>query len=157
MGTARDDHSGMLTKSQVGSLLATFHHIDGLLADIEDILDCAQTSSVLPQYLADFDAPTRDEIERQIRDFRAAMVAMLEKEGIRTHGREISALHAIASTVDFIELAIDDLRPERMRGYGEVSEASKRSLEEMAGKLAQLTKTLLRSTRHASAGRKKHA
>ncbi len=157
MGTPRNEDSGKLTKSQVGSLLATFHHIDGLLGDIEDILDCAETSSVFPQYVADFEPQARENIERQVQEFRVAMLSIVRKAGIASRRREISALHAIASTVDFIDLAIDDLRPERMRGYGEVSDATKRDLEEVATEMSQLANKLLRTTRHASTGSKKRA
>ena len=112
-----------LNDSQQRNLLNACKYMDGLLKDIEAALDPARTNSVFPKYTNDI-APTQKRmIGEYLARFRAQLLCVLAGQAIQVEEPRIKASHAIHTSLTFIEIAIEELSPGRMRGYGPVSEA----------------------------------
>jgi hypothetical protein len=147
MGATHDKADGGLNEAQVHHLLASFRHIDDLLKNIESILDCTQSRSPFPRYQLDVDPQLRVELEDQIRTLRGALVAILFQQSIPVPPPSISALHAIGTAADFVELAIDELRPKQMRAYGELANGTPKVLNGIVDELEQMAVNMMRAVK----------
>lgn len=123
-----------LRNAHVQGLLATFRHIDGLLAQIEDILRYDSTLA-LPIYEPDVPEELKSRVECKIEDFRSLMLSILARQQIAVSAPHISASHALETIADFVPIAIDELRPNNMLGHGALSETQKHALGEIANEL----------------------
>ncbi len=154
MGTAHEENEGRFNEAQINHLLASFRHVDGLLSSIERILECAQSQSPFPRYQLDVAPDMRSELEEQIRRLRALLVSILDRRQIPVPPPGIAASHAIATATDFIELAVDELRPKQMRAYGGLSEPAAAVLNGIVDELERMAVTMIRTAKN---GRKQVA
>ncbi len=117
------DAAPALNENHRRHLLASCQHIDRLLSDIDDIVTAAESASPFARYAADLPPA----LTRLLRDYivrlRTDMLRILERHDARPAGRRISAVHAIRTALGFVEVAVEELKPEHIRGYGEVPEA----------------------------------
>jgi hypothetical protein len=148
MGATHDKADGGLNEAQIHHLLASFRHIDGLLKNIEGILDCTQSRSPFPRYQLDIDPQLRLELENQIRTLRGALVSILLQQSIPVPPPSISALHAVGTAADFVELAIDELRPKQMRAYGKLANGTPEVLNGIVDQLEQMAVDMMRTVKN---------
>lgn len=133
------EHHITLNPSQRQRLLVTCKHIDKLLGNIEDTLNAAASKSVFPGYLGDITPQQRKTIEDYIAGLRQQLLQVLAKQSLAPEEPRISAGHAIHVDLTFIEIAIAELDPHYMRGYGAVSEQGATDLH---GVIAELQSTV---------------
>jgi len=104
-------------------LLASCQYIDRLLTDIDNIAAATETQSPFARYAADL-SPT---LKRLLRDYfvrlRTDMLRILQRHDALPAGRMISAVHAIRTALGFVEISIEELKPEHIKGYGQVPPA----------------------------------
>ena len=124
-----------LNEYQLRALLASCHHMDKLLTDIEDILGAPESKSVFPKYIDDLSPIQHRTIQDYIRQLRAQLLRVVAAQGIEPEKPKIAASHAVHATVTFVEIAIAELRPEKMRGYGQVSETARSDLNGLVQEL----------------------
>jgi hypothetical protein len=113
-----------LSDAQQRTLRNACKHMDGLLKDVEAALDTSRTSSVFPKYINDIASVQRKTIEEYLVRFRVQLLRVLAGQAIELEEPRIKASHAIHTSLTFIEIAIEELSPGRMRGYGPVSKAA---------------------------------
>lgn len=118
-------------------LRITCQHIDGLLSEIEAILGASDEKPPFPKYLPDLSAVQRKRIEHGIARLRAQLLQVLERNAIEVAPPSISAAHAIHSALTFAQIAVEELAPKRMRGYGEVSRRAAAELDHIVSKLLE--------------------
>lgn len=137
-----------LNASQRQRLLITCKHIDKLLADIEATLDASSSASVFPSYVADISLIQREMIEDYIARLRTQLLQVLAGQSLAPEPPHISAAHAIHVNLTFIDIAIAELAPHYMRGYGPVSEQGaadlKRIVTELESGVKELTEYMAR-------------
>jgi hypothetical protein len=75
-------------------------------------------------------------IMRQIIGFREQIGRTLHEQQILPARPLLSAQRALLTAILFAELAIEDLRPKKLKGYGEVSPASALELEDIVLKMS---------------------
>jgi hypothetical protein len=112
-----------LSEAQLRRLLISCQHMDKLLADIEDILNAPESTSAFPKYVDDLSPVQHKKIQDFIGQLRAQLLRAVARQGIAPERPRIAASHAIHAALTFIEIAIEELRPEKMRGYGQISPA----------------------------------
>jgi len=105
--------------------------MDGLLKDIESALDTRKTNSIFPKYIHDVRPEEQKTIELLLANFRAQLMAVLTSQSIEVEPPRIKASHAIHTSLTFIEIAIEELSPKRMGGYGPLSTAGASDLEQI--------------------------
>ncbi len=148
MATRRDDlaragpDAPRLNENHRRHLLASCRYIDRLLTDIDGIVTAADSQSPFARYASDL-SPT---LRKLLRDYfvrlRTDMLRMLERHGAMPDGDRISALHAIRTALGFVDISIEELKPQYMRGYGTVPEALEPELNGLAEELKSVVATL---------------
>jgi small GTP-binding protein len=131
---------------QKSRILAGVSYIDKLLVEMEEILS-ASSSAAFPKYKS----PLTPAQVRVIRDYtnrlRRQIAHVLKDLAIPLPAAKFDSAHAIRVTLQFIEVAIEELAPERLRGYGEVPAGLIRplagGLQEMKGIVRQLDSYLI--------------
>lgn len=139
-----------LRSAHVQGLLATFRHIDGLLAQIEEILRYDCSTPALPIYEPDVPEELKSRVECKIDDFRSLMLSILARQQIAMPAPHISASHALETIADFVPIAIDELRPNNMLGHGALSETQKHALGEIANELDRFAAQLIHSAKRGT-------
>jgi hypothetical protein len=120
-----------LNHAQQRNLHNACRHMDGLLKDIEIALDTRKTNSVFPKYIHDVCPEEQKTIEMHIARFRAQLMSVLASQSIEIEPPKITSSHAIHTSLTFIEIAIEELSPKRMGGYGPLSTAGANDLEQI--------------------------
>jgi GTP-binding protein EngB required for normal cell division len=111
---------GQLNEHQQTRLRVTCQYIDKLLGDAEDILHAATSQSPFPRYIADIAPAQIRVIEDHIRRLRSQLVRTLAWQQMRPTPPDIPATRAIRSNLTFVDIAIEELKPHYMRGFGAV-------------------------------------
>ncbi len=124
-----------LNPSQCQRLLVTCKHIDKLLGDIEETLNAAASKSAFPNYVDDISNLRRKTIEDYIARLRRHLLQVLASQGLAPEQPRIRASHSIDVGLTFIEIAIAELDPRYMRGYGPVSEKGATDLHGIVAEL----------------------
>ena len=114
----------VLNLYQERHLQVAVHEADRLLSDIEQVLNSAGSKSPFPKYVVDLTPAQRKTIEDYIGRIRARLVRVLEGQNIEPESPSIPATRAIHSALTFIDIAVEELKPRYMRGYGEVPPAA---------------------------------
>lgn len=143
-----------LNESQERHLRVVCQYVDRLFCEIESILASATSKSAFPQYISEISAEGRHAIENSIGEIRAELVRVLEGQNIAAEKAAIPDARAICATLDSIEIALDELRPKNMRGYGEVPEGAAKELERIAEELEEKVARLNRFVTTRGSGQK---
>ncbi len=131
-------------------LSVTCRHIDKLLADMESTLNVSMSKIAFPQYAADLAPAQRRVIEDYITRIRAQLIRVLEGQSIERPSADIPVSRSLHANLTFIDIAVEELKPEYMRGYGEVPAAAAVELNGIAGELQSLVRQLDNYLMHGS-------
>ena len=138
-----------LNEHQQRRLRVTCEHIDKMLSEVEEILNVASSKAAFPRYTLDISPVQRRTIEDYIARIRSQLVRVLDGQGIYGQRNPVSARHAIYTSLIFIDIVIEELKPRYMRGYGDVPESVARELNGIVGELEGL---VVRLNRYLGAG-----
>ena len=133
-----------LNPSQRQRLLVTCKHIDTLLGDIEGTLNAAAAKTVFPNYVSDVTAGQRTTIEEYVARIRGHLLQVLARQSLAPEKPHITATHSIHVNLTFVEIAIAELAPRHMRGYGPLSEQGAADLNGIVAELQSVVTELLR-------------
>jgi GTP-binding protein EngB required for normal cell division len=97
---------------------------------------------LIGKYRDDLVAVQRKVVQDYIARIRAQMSRVLEGQEIALPEPEISAIHSIRTTLAFVDVAVEELRPKYMRGYGKVPESVIPELNGIAGEFQGLVQKL---------------
>ncbi len=123
-------------------LSVTCRHIDKLLAEMESALNVSASKLAFPQYAADLSPAQRRVIEDYIGRIRAQLIRVLDGQGVERPTADIPVSRSLHSYLTFVDIATEELKPEYMRGYGEVPPAAAVELNGIAGELQGLVRQL---------------
>ncbi len=131
-----------LNPNQKRRLRVTCEHIDKLLSGAEAVLWESESKAAFPRHLFDISPKQRLVIEDYISTIRARLVQTLEGQAIPREPPSISATHALQADLTFVDIALEELRPRHMRGYGEVPARAGAELDGVVGELQGLVAKL---------------
>ena len=120
----------------------TCRHIDKLLAEMESTLNVSASKLAFPQYAPDLSPAQRRVIEDYIGRIRAQLIRVLDGQGMERPTADIPVSRSLHSYLTFVDIATEELKPEYMRGYGEVPPAAAVELNGIAGELQGLVRQL---------------
>jgi hypothetical protein len=129
------DRATTLNASQRQRLFVTCKHVDRLLGDLEETLNASATGSVFPEYVNDLTPVEQKTIEDHIARIRRQLLDVLVTQSLAPETPHISASHSLHVNLTFIEIAITELSPHYMRGYGPVSEQGGADLNQIIAEL----------------------
>ncbi|HET6215845.1 MAG TPA: dynamin family protein [Acidobacteriaceae bacterium] len=113
-------HPGQLNEHQQSRLRVTCQYIDKLLSDMEDILHAASSPSPFPRYIVDLNPAQIRVIEDHVRRLRSQLVHTLAWQEMKASPADIPATRAILTNLNFVDIAVEELRPRYMQGFGPV-------------------------------------
>ena len=131
-----------LNSNHARRLSVTCRHIDKLLAEMESALSMATSKLAFPQYAPDVGPAQRRVIEDYISRIRAQLVRVLDGQDIERPPSDIPVSRALHVNLTFVDIAAEELKPEYMRGYGEIPPTAAIELNGIAGELQSLVKQL---------------
>ncbi len=141
-----------LNPSQRQHLLVTCKHIDKLMGDIEQTLNAAASKSVFPNYVSDITPLQRKTIEDYIARIRGHLLQVLAGQSLSPEKPRISEAHSVNVNLTFVEIAVAELAPHYMRGYGPMSQEGAADLNGIVGELQSAVKELVRYVSQPRAG-----
>ena len=134
--------SSSLNSNHERRLSVTCRHIDKLLAEMESTLNVSASKLAFPQYAPDLSPAQRRVIEDYIGRIRAQLIRVLDGQGMERPPADIPVSRSLHSYLTFVDIATEELKPEYMRGYGEVPPAAAVELNGIAGELQGLVRQL---------------
>jgi hypothetical protein len=119
-------------------LLVSCQYIDGLLASIERALAGASLSP-FPKYSQDLTAEEQREMRQRVAQLRSQLVMFLKRRQIPIPPPSISARHSILTSLSYIDIAVEELKPQYLGGYGPVLPAL---VPELTSSVEELQRTV---------------
>jgi hypothetical protein len=136
-----------LNEAQQRHLGITCKYIDGLLCDIEHALHAPESESPFPHYVADVTPAQVRLIQDHIRSLRAQLLRTLDWQHMKPDPPEIPVSRLVITDLGFVEIAVDELRPRDMRGYGAVPEGAIGGLNQVVNELRALVRGMTHGLR----------
>jgi GTP-binding protein EngB required for normal cell division len=137
-----EESSNSLNSNHERRLSVTCRHIDKLLADMESALSVSASKLAFPQYAPDLTSAQMRVIEDYISRIRAQLVRVLDGQNMERPPADIPVSRTLHVTLTFIDIAVEELKPEYMGGYGKVPPAAAVELSGIAGELQGLVRQL---------------
>jgi GTP-binding protein EngB required for normal cell division len=137
-----EDSANSLNSNHSRRLSVTCRHIDKMLADMESALSISTSNLAFPQYALDLSPAQRRVIGDYISRIRAQLIRVLDGQEIERPSSDIPVSRALHVNLTFIDIAAEELKPDYMRGYGEIPPAAAVELNGIAGELQSLVKQL---------------
>ena len=137
-----EESANSLNSNHERRLSVTCRYIDKLLADMESILNVSSSKLAFPQYTPDLTSAQRRVVEDFISRIRAQLIRVLDGQNIERPPADIPVARSLHSTLTFVDIAVEELKPEYMRGYGEIPPAAAVELNGIAGELQGLVRQL---------------
>jgi GTP-binding protein EngB required for normal cell division len=132
----------LLNEFQARRLRVTCEYIDKLLEKVQEILHAGGSKAAFPPFIADITPAQSRTVEDYIARLRAQLVRVLDGQGIVRERPSIPASRAIHVALGAIDIAVEELKPHYMRGYGAVPEAAVTELNGIVGELRGLVSKL---------------
>jgi GTP-binding protein EngB required for normal cell division len=137
-----EDSANSLNSNHARRLSVTCRHIDKMLAEMESALNISTSKLAFPQYALDLSPAQRRVIEDYVSRIRAQLIRVLDGQEIERPSSDIPVSRALHVNLTFVDIAAEELKPEYMRGYGEIPPAAAVELNGIAGELQSLVKQL---------------
>lgn len=153
MNRTQPSATELLKYSQQNHLIVSFRHIDHLLTEVEQMLECANSKCLFPRFVPDLNGSERHNVLDFVQKFRKKMGDSLQHLATIIPEAQVACSHAIETNLDYVDVAITEIRPNYMRAYGDVSSQGARVLNAVADALEQDLRAMLEHMRRRSAAR----
>ncbi|MGQ9632952.1 MAG: dynamin family protein [Bryobacteraceae bacterium] len=134
-----------LNESHRRRLLASAQYADKLLGEIEEILKSSDSKSPFLKYRPDLTLHQARLIRSYAARFREHLARVLEAAGVERPGPKFSALHSVRVTLSFVRIAVQEMTPQYLRGYGPLSEQMEVELRGLSAELEAVITELERN------------
>ena len=131
-----------LNEAQRRRIFSNAQYADKLLSDVETILSASESKSIFPKYVADLSPPQVKLIRSYIARFRNQLARAMNGLGIVPEGPALGSLHSIRVTLTFVRIAVQEMAPHYLRGYGEVPGSVTPQLQGLCAELEGLLERL---------------
>lgn len=133
-----------LNDSHQRRLLANAQYADKLLSDIEEILNANESKSAFPKYRPDVPLHQSRQLRNQIGRFRDHLSRALDAVGVCRDTARFGSLHSIQVTLAFVRIAVAEMAPECLQGYGELPEQTSAEIRGLCAELEGLVNSMER-------------
>ena len=142
MDSQNTPSAGLLNEFQARRLRVTCQYIDQLLGEISEILHASSSKAAFPRFLPDIAPAQSRTIEDYLVRLRAQLVRVLDGQGIPREKPAIPASRAVHVALGTIDIAVEELKPHYMHGYGDLPEPAATELNGIVGELRGLVSKL---------------
>ncbi len=112
--------AGELNGNQQRRLYITCSYIDKLLVEIEHVLHETASPSPFPRHVVNITPAQGRLLEDHIRRIREQLLRTLAWQQMKPEPPEVPATRAVLTHLEFIDIAVEELKPSYMRGSGMV-------------------------------------
>lgn len=144
--------SVQLNENHQRHIRSTFQYIDKLLSEAEHAMIDAGSPSPFQEYSDDTTPVQRKVTHDYIVHIRDAMRRVIEELNITPAEPRCGAIWAASISLMFSNISLADLTPEKMRGYGQLSDESLRIVDEIRAELGGLLEKLRAYLGQAASG-----
>ncbi len=137
-----EEKNNPLNSNHERRLSTTCRYIDKLLADIEASLNISSSKRAFPHYALDILPAQTRVIEEYIFRIRTQLLRTLDGQYIERRPADIPVSRLLHANLTFIDIAAEELKPEHMRGYGELPRTAAEELNGIAAELQGLVRQL---------------
>jgi uncharacterized protein YejL (UPF0352 family) len=141
----------MPTSLHKNAVLTTFVHIESRLSEMESLLAQNKRPSPLSEHVNDLSPSEVKTITDCFARIRSTMLACLEKHRIPIDVHRIGLRRTLQTNMYTLSIALAELGPKRLRGYGEVDNADRQDMRSIQQDLDRLG-ALLRNARAICGG-----
>ena len=132
----------LLNPAQRNSVLASARHLDDLLVEALRILREPRGDAPFSRHVPDAAPVQVRVIEDSIGRFRGALLRVLDELGVERPAPRMSARHSARVHLLYAEVALEELRPGRLRGYGRVAPEAASEIEGAVAELRVLVRRM---------------
>jgi hypothetical protein len=140
-----------LNENQQRRLAVTCRYVDRLLSDVELVLTQSASGSPFAPYVDDLTSAQRVAVADSLRAMRDALLRVIARHGLTAGGAALSAAHSIRTNLTFVDVAVEELMPRYMRGYGEVAPAAVTELNSLVEELHAIVRQMDALVAHVDA------
>ena len=137
--------SSLLGSNHLRRLLIEFRHVDELCAEMLALCEAEPLGTPFEEIVQDLPEQSRTELRQHVKRLRQLILQILADREIPVEKQPIRAAHAVRVRLHLIEMALEDLKPERMRGYGALSPAARQELLDIIETLSTALRPLLKA------------
>jgi GTP-binding protein EngB required for normal cell division len=135
-----------LNEPQQRRLATTCRHLDEVLSELEHSIQEARSESAFRRYAADL-APAEEQLFRAyVRRLRCQLLRILDEEGLSPQADPIGLRKSLLTGLIFFDIAVTELEPSYMTGYGELTPSAAAALnaltQELHGSIRELSALL---------------
>jgi len=124
-----------LAENHKQALLSRLRRIDNLLRELEYRTQPGGIESAFGEDISDWTCERRRIVFDRIAEVRVLLKSIIERKDLVVAPSAASAAWLVQTSVDLMLSVVDELRPERMRAYGELSGDACRELEDIISDL----------------------
>ncbi len=128
----------MLNPLHKNALLSTFLHIESRLNEMEPMLAQSKRPSPLDERIHDLSPTEAKVVEDYFARIRSTMVTCLEKHGIPIEVHRVGLRWALQTSLITLSVAVAEVSPDRLRGYGELDDAGRKEILSIQQELDRL-------------------
>jgi hypothetical protein len=125
-------------------ILVTFQHVDRLLSQSLHVLTRTR-SGLQPNHVQDLPPSKVLQTQTHIDLIRDQMSSFLRRFEIAVPERSKPSSWVIKTTLSSVEIALEDLTPSKMRGYGHMDSAASSELTQTIQEMRKLVNQLLKA------------
>jgi GTP-binding protein EngB required for normal cell division len=142
MDSQNTPSAGLLNEFQARRLRVTCQYVDKLLSEVSEILHASSSKAAFPRFLPDIAPAQSRTIEYYLVRLRAQLVRVLDGQGIPRENPSIPASRAVHVMLGTIDIAVEELKPHYMHGFGDLPVAAATELNGIVGELRGLVSKL---------------
>lgn len=113
-----------LNEAQQRRLYASCQYIDDLLCDLEQMFHQECSMSPFPRCVMDLNPAEIVQLQEHIRQIREQLLHALAWQEMSPESPSIPATRVVRTNLSFIDVAIEELGPQYLRGCGTVPEGA---------------------------------
>lgn len=129
------DDGGSLNANHIRALAAAFTQIDRLLGDVEAACAAQPSQSPFARFTQDLTPAQRQVALEYAARVRARMTEVMAGLGVRELAHRTRASWSITTALSFMSIALADVDPSRLRGYGPLDAAAAAFVRRVTGEL----------------------
>ena len=149
MASGNDNSQAHLNEFQATRLRVTCEYIDKVIGEMEEVLHSDASKAAFPKYQEDLTAEQRRTLENYFARIRAQLVRVLDRPDMPRPDELIPVSRAMYTSLTAIDIAVEELKPRYMRGYGAISPTLATDLEEISSDLRASIAEVNQYLRHA--------
>jgi GTP-binding protein EngB required for normal cell division len=128
-----------LNEAQSRSMLCGFQDIHRRMADLEALIHPGERPSRFSDYVNDLSPAEARVVQDYFARIRTAMLGHLQDLEIPLQVRRMSVRWAIQTGLNFVSIAVAEIRPSKLRGYGDLGQEARQQVTKICEDLDRLT------------------